>query len=178
MFYTDRVINGFVVAELQPGFEAFNRKFYFHCLQAGGIMAMTAQVVFEYPGVIYHNGSIVVLQELREYMTPKAFDAIMAHEMAHIINGDINVTAEQREALDKKKKLKLVMIADQEFKADAYAASLHGKQAMLDAIDQLRRFRVKKLLNVKSEWAMKMWLFLDQTPTLIRRIARLKAMSY
>lgn len=175
MFCKEYAHNGIAVVQLSASMKLFNPALYRVAQIGGGACATTAMQKIELDGVTNQDGIIVLLDELVERLSPEEKLAILEHEAAHILNGDVTLTDEQKKAAMKRQKTKLNNILEQEIRADAAGAAATSPEIMMSARAVLKEFQLDSF-GIKPQWLRKFIRFTQKFGIEKKRDDALKAM--
>lgn len=144
LFVKQYIRDGILVEVLAPGFKIFNPKLYNQLIMGGGAMAVKlASASITHPDVIRKDVEIVMAEDIVARLTPEEFTAIVEHELAHILNGDLD----DERAVGKK--YHVVDLYEQ--RADAAAVAKVGAAVTLSAILKVERYTTMAMLRTNSE---------------------------
>lgn len=155
-FVTTRIENRILIEEISSIYETTNPQFYKQLVCMGGAAAFKIKDLnIQSSEVDHHDKEIIVLRELIDFLTEDELKAVLAHERAHITNGDL-------EGHVPESGVKQIVNIDKEIKADEAGAREVSATVMLRAIDKMHEFQVRKLLRVTSPFWIKFWTSLGK----------------
>lgn len=154
VFVAARIENRILIEEISSIYEITNPQLYKQLVCMGGAAAFKIKDLnIQSSEVDHHDKEIMVLRELIDFLTEDELKAVLAHERAHITNGDLDVEVPMSG-------LKKIVNIDKEIKADEAGAREVSATVMLNAIDKMHEFQVRKLFRVTSPFWIKFWTFL------------------
>lgn len=144
LFIKQYIRDGILVEVLTPGFKFFNPKLYNQVIMGGGAMAVKlVDASIEHPDVIRKDVQIVMAEDIMGKLTPDEFTAIVEHELAHVLNGDLDdVNAAGK---------KFHIVEKYELRADEAAVAKVGAAVTLSAICKVERYTTMTMLRTSSE---------------------------